>query len=68
MVSKGKSYHYHREALQPMDGDIAKIQINFMFVGAEGTLVDEPRAEAAVLVVICKDDGNLSATEVRCEN
>ena len=39
--------------------------MDFMFVGAEGTFVDEPRAKATVLMVICKDDGNLSATEVR---
>ena len=57
--------HYHREAPQPMDGDVARIQMDFMFVGAEGTFVDEPRARATVLMVICKDDGNLSATEVR---
>ena len=36
-----------------------------MFVGAERTFVDEPRAKATVLMVICKDDGNLSATEER---
>ena len=48
-----------------MDGDIARIQMDFMIVGAEGTFVDEPRAKATVLMVICKDDGNLSATEVR---
>ena len=36
-----------------------------MFVGAEGAFADEPRAKATVLMVICKDDGNLSATEVR---
>ena len=48
-----------------VDGDIARIQMDFMFVGAEGTFVDEPRAKATVLMVICKDDGNLSATEVR---
>ena len=36
-----------------------------MLIGAEGTFVDEPRARATVLMVICKDDGNLSATEVR---
>ena len=29
------------------------------------TFVDEPVARATVLMVICKDDGNLSATEVR---
>ena len=67
MASKGKSDHYHREALQPMDGDGAKIQMDFMFDGAEGTFVDEPRAKATVLTVICKDDGNLSATEVRAK-
>ena len=65
MASKGKSAHNHREAPQPMDGDIARIQMDFMFVGTEGTYVDEPRAKATVLMVICKDDGNLSATEVR---
>ena len=65
VASKGRSDHYHREAPQPMDGDIARIQMDFMFVGAEGTFVDEPRAKATVLMVICKDDGNLSATEVR---
>ena len=50
-----------------MDGDVARIQIDFMFVGAEGTIVDEPRAKAAVFMVICNDDGNLSATEVRAK-
>ena len=65
VASKGRSDHYHREAPQPMDGDIARIQMDFMFVGAEGTFVDEPRAKATVLMVICKDDGILSATEVR---
>ena len=39
--------------------------MDFMFVGAEGTFVDELRAKATVLMVICKDDGNLSTTEVR---
>ena len=48
-----------------MDGDVASIEVDFMFVGAEGTFVDEPRAKATVLMVICIDDGNLSATEVR---
>ena len=62
VASKGKSDHYHREAPQPMDGDVARIQMDFM---SEGTFVDEPRARATVLMVICKDDGNLSATEVR---
>ena len=65
VASKGRSDHYHREAPQPMDGDVARIQMDFMFVGAEGTFVDEPRARATVLMVICKDDGNLFATEVR---
>ena len=65
VASKGRSDHYHREAPQPIDGDIARIQMDFMFVGADGTFVDEPRARATVLMVICKDDGNLSATEVR---
>ena len=65
VASKRKSDHYHREAPQPMDGDVARIQMDFMFVGAEGTFVDEPRARATVLMVICKDDGNLSATEAR---
>ena len=65
VASKGRSDHYHREEPQPMDGDIARIQMDFMFVGAEGTFVDEPRAKATVLMVICKADGNLSATEVR---
>ena len=65
VASKSKSDHYHREAPQPMDGDVARIQMGFMFVGVEGTFVDEPRAKATVLMVICKDDGNLSATEVR---
>ena len=36
-----------------------------MFVGAECTFVDEPRAKATVLMVVCNDDGNLSATEAR---
>ena len=48
-----------------MDGDVESIQMDFVFVGAEETFVDEPRAKAKVLMVICKDDGNLSATEVR---
>ena len=59
--------HYHREAPQPMDGDVARIQMDFTFVRAEGTFVDEPRAKATVLMVICKDDGNLSATEARAK-
>ena len=65
MASKGTSAHNHREAPQPIDIDVARIQMDFMFVGAEGTFADEPRARATVLMVICKDDGNLSATDVR---
>ena len=65
MASKGRSNHNHREAPQPLDGDIARIQMDVMFVGAEGTFVDESGARATVLMLICKDDGNLSATEVR---
>ena len=42
-----------------------KIQMDFMFVRAEGTFVDEPRAKVTVLMVICKDDGNLSVTKLR---
>ena len=34
VASKGKSDHYHCEAPQPMDGDVASIQMDFMFVGA----------------------------------
>ena len=67
VASKGKTDHFHREAQQPMDGDAAGIQVDFMFAGAEGTFVDEPRAKATVLMEICKDDGNLSATEVRAK-
>ena len=67
MSSKGKSDHYHREAPQPMDGDIVRFQTDFMLVGAEGTLVDKSRAKVTVLMVICKDDGNLSATDVRAK-
>ena len=51
VASKGKNDHFHREAPQPMDGDVARIQMDFMFVGAEGTFVDEPRAKATVLMV-----------------
>ena len=65
MASKGKSDHNHREASQSKDGDVSRVQVDFMFVGAAGNFVDEPRAKATVLMVICKDDGNLSATEVR---
>ena len=65
VASKSKSAHNHREAPQPIDIDVARIQMDFMFVGAEGTFVDEPRGRATFLMVICKDDGNLSATDVR---
>ena len=67
VASKGKSDHHHREAPQPMDGEIVRIQMDCMFVGAEGTFVNEPRAKATVLMVICKDDRNLSATEMRAK-
>ena len=65
VTSKGKSDHYHRGVPQPMDGDVARIQMDFLFVGAEGTFVDEPRAKVTVLMVIRKDDCSLFATEVR---
>ena len=65
MASKGKSDHNHREAPEAKDGDVARVQMDFTFVGAEGIFVNEPRAKATVLMVICKDDDNLSATEVR---
>ena len=52
MATKGKSDHCHREAPQPMEGDVARIQMDFMFVGAQGTFVDEPKAKATVLMVI----------------
>ena len=65
VASKGKSDHYHREAPVSKDGDVARVQMDYTFVGAEGKFVEEPRAKATVLMVICKDDGHLSATEVR---
>ena len=65
VASKGRSDHYHKEAPEAKDGDVARVQMDFMFVGAEGSFVDEPRAKATVLIVICKDDGNLVATMVR---
>ena len=61
--SKGKSDHYHKEA--PEGKDVARVQMDFMCVGAEGSFADEPGANATVLMVICKDDGNLAATVVR---
>ena len=57
VAPRGKSDRYHRE----------RIQMDFMFVGAEGTFVHEPRAKATVLMVICKDNGNQSATEMRAK-
>ena len=65
MASNGKIDHYHKEAPESKDGDVAGVQMDFMFVGAEGIFVDEQRAKATVLMVVCEDDGNLSATEVR---
>ena len=35
---------------------ITIIVMHFMFVGVEGTFVDEPKVRATVLMVICKDD------------
>ena len=63
VASKGRSDHCHREAPQQIDGDIARIQMDFMFVGAEGTFVDESKSDSSH--GNRKDDGNLSATEVR---
>ena len=65
VASKGRSDHYHKEAPESKDGDVARVQMDFMFVRAEGSFADEPRAKATVLMVICKDDGNLAATVVR---
>ena len=65
VASKGRSDHCHKEAPEPKDGDVARVQMDFMFVGAEGSFVAEPRAKSTVLMVICKDDGNLTATVVR---
>ena len=41
--------------------------MDFMFVGAEGSFVDELRAKATVLMVVCNDDGNLNAIVVRAK-
>ena len=65
VASKGKSDHYPREAPEAKDGDVARVQMDFMFVDAEGTFVDEPWAKATVLMVVCKDDGNSAATAAR---
>ena len=65
VASKGRSDHYHKEFSEAKDGDVARVQMDFMFVGAEGSFVDDPRAKATLLIVICKDDGNLAATVVR---
>ena len=48
----------HNQWMEPLRGST---WISFV---AEGTFVGEPRAKATVLVVICKDEGNLFATEV----
>ena len=61
---KAKSDHHHKEALEVKDRDLARVQMDFMYVGAEGTFVDE-RAKATFLMVVCKDDGNLAATVMR---
>ena len=34
VASKGKSDHYHRDVPAAKDGDVARIQMEFMFVGA----------------------------------
>ena len=65
VASKDKSDHYHKEAPEQKDTDVARVQMDFTFVGAEGSFVDEPRAKSTVIMVICKDDGNLAATVVR---
>ena len=65
VATESGSDHYHKEAPEAKDGDVARVQMDFMFVGAEGSFVDEPRAKATVLMVICKDDGNFAATVVR---
>ena len=57
-----RSDHYHKEALEAKDRDVARVQMDFMYVGAEGTFVGELRAKATFLMVVCKDDGNLAAT------
>ena len=52
VASKGKRDHYHRETPVSKDGEVARVQMDFMFVGAEGIFVDEPRAKATVLMVV----------------
>ena len=52
VASKGKRDHYHRETPVSKDGEGARVQMDFMFVGAEGIFVDEPRAKATVLMVV----------------
>ena len=52
VASKGRSDHYHKEAQETKDGDVPRVQMVFMFVGAEGSFVDEPRAKATVLMVM----------------
>ena len=67
VASKGKSDHYQRDVPEAKDGDVARVQTDFMFVGAEGTFVNEPRAKATVLMVVCKDDGNLASTVTKTD-
>ena len=57
VASKGSSDHYHKDAPESKDGDVARVQMDFMFVTAEGSFVDK----ATVLMVVCKDDKNLAA-------
>ena len=52
MVRKGKSDHYHPEAPQPMDGDVARIQMDAMFVGTEGTLAKTDEYGVEVLRIL----------------
>ena len=40
VASKRKSVHYHQEAPQSKDSDVAGVQMDFMFVGAEEKFVD----------------------------
>ena len=40
VASKGKSDHYHREAPQPMDGNVARIQMDFMYSPASSRLLE----------------------------
>ena len=38
VASKGKSNHYHREAPQPMDGDVARMQMDFCVRWSRGNI------------------------------